>query len=339
MHHFIYFGATNLFITMRLNKAAFILSAALIMLGTSCKKDKLHFDKIIHLESHTNDRLNAITVNGSHVYAVGGDRFLKTTILESHDGGSNWQAKDFTGVAGKSMYGITTGPTGKVYTIGFSGMVLWTENNGDFWHFEQLQQWEAFKDIEFVDANTAIGIIGISYNSGGIVRIDANTHKTVKYDSTATEYNDIQMVNSSIGYIAGYGVILKTTNGGADWHLQDIKNDNFTALHAISADDVWTCGVNGSIFHTTDGGGNWERKRNGNSLTIPRYYLHDIVFTDAQHGWCVGEKGVVIYTDDGGEHWMEYEKFTSETLRSIALLPDGNLLVCGDNGALYKLMR
>jgi photosystem II stability/assembly factor-like uncharacterized protein len=77
--------------------------------------------------------------------------------------------------------------------------------------------------------------------------------------------------------------------------------------------------------------------RNGNDLTRPHYSLHDILFTNRYRGFAVGEGGALIYTDDGGHHWMEYERFTDVTLRSMYLAKDGSLLICGDNGSLYRV--
>jgi photosystem II stability/assembly factor-like uncharacterized protein len=133
--------------------------------------------------------------------------------------------------------------------------------------------------------------------------------------------------------------MLKTTDGGKTWGYQNVKNDNFTAISAINENNLWICGINGSIYHTVNGGNDWERKRNGNDLTKPKYHLHDLLFIDDSNGWAVGEDGLVVQTSDGGSHWTEYEKFTTNALHSIVMLPDGNLLVCGDNGGIYKLMR
>jgi photosystem II stability/assembly factor-like uncharacterized protein len=77
--------------------------------------------------------------------------------------------------------------------------------------------------------------------------------------------------------------------------------------------------------------------RNGNDLTKPHYSLNDILFTDRLHGFAVGDKGLLIYSDDGGHHWMEFDRFTSSALHNIAALKDGSLLVCGEEGALYKV--
>ena len=149
--------------------------------------------------------------------------------------------------------------------------------------------------------------------------------------------NDVQMADAQTGYVAGYGAILKTRDGGASWDIQNVENDNFISLDCRSADDVWACGYNGSIFHTRDGGESWERLRNGNNVTLAKYHLQDIVFKNENEGYAVGEEGVVIYTSDAGKSWNRFSKFTEQGLRAITVCPDGSLLTVGDAGVIYRL--
>ena len=98
------------------------------------------------------------------------------------------------------------------------------------------------------------------------------------------------------------------------------------------------CGSNGGIYHTYNGGNSWERFRNGNDISLPRYHLQSIIFKDNLNGWAVGESGKMIHTDDGGRHWEEYDQFTTSNLFSVAICPNGDLLVAGDGGALYRII-
>ncbi len=144
------------------------------------------------------------------------------------------------------------------------------------------------------------------------------------------------MVSPSAGYVIGYGTVMKTTDRGNTWNFQNVQGDNFEAMD-IHGEEIWMCGYNGSIYHTADGGNNWTRLRNGNDVTLPRYYLMDIVFKDGQNGWAVCDNGKMIHTDDGGQHWEEYDQFTTSSLRSIALCPNGDLIAAGDNGNIFRV--
>lgn len=320
------------------NLPAYFLIILLAVSAAGCRKEKLQWQKAERIESHTTDRLNKILFTSTNkAYIAGGDRFYSATILTTADGGMTWQATQFP-QAGKGLYGIALRYDSAVVACGFEGKLLTTLPNEQNWSMNQLAHWKPYKTLDFVEPGTGIIIGGVSFNYGCIAYIHEDG-KTFRFDTTAYELNDIEMVTNKTGYISAYGVVLKTTDNAVSWQMLDIENDNFTALYAASVDEVWTCGYNGGIYHTTDGGKNWERLRNGNSITKKRYHLLDIVFKDAAHGWAVGENGVVIYTNNGGDSWTEYEHFTDYALRSICLLPDGNLLVCGDNGTIYKLWQ
>ena len=303
--------------------------------SAGCKKGKLEWNNVEKIESHTTDRLNEITfTTGETGFIVGGDRFQRATILKTIDGGATWIANNYP-EAGKGIYGVNITPDNKVYAVGYDGKVLVTNNNGNSWQFSQLQYWKECKDIAFFDKNNGIIIAGVSFKNGYIFYIDENL-KVKKWDSLRYELNDIATKNN-IGYLCGYGVVQKTTNGGNTWNIQKPTNDNFTALHMLNEQELWVCGLAGSIYHTTDGGNNWDKLRNGNKITIPKYTLLDIYFLNKQIGWAVGEEGLVIRTNDGGKKWIKYKSFTKETLRSITLAPDGKLITVGDNGNIYKL--
>jgi photosystem II stability/assembly factor-like uncharacterized protein len=309
-----------------------VLSTTLFV--ASCGKEKLHWQKVERLESYTTDRLNSIVFDGNTGFAVGGQRFYTTTILSTNDGGSTWAAKSYPD-PGKALYGITQRYDSTLVAIGFDGKLAWTKDKQN-WNFTQLAHWYSYKDIAYVEPGTGIAIGGISFNSGFIAYTDLN-YKTYKLDSFAYELNDIQMVSNKLGYISGYGVVMKTTDNAVSWQILDVKDDNFTAIHALNENEAWTCGYNGSIYHTADGGKTWDKQRNGNNAFKSRHRLLDILFIDASRGWAVGEDGIVLYTGDGGNNWQPFEHFTDHTLRCIAPAPDGSLVVCGDNGSLYKL--
>jgi photosystem II stability/assembly factor-like uncharacterized protein len=318
---------------IRINLLALVM--LLMFLFASCKKEKLEWQAVEKLESHTTDRLNSILfVNDTLGYAVGGERFHRATILITRNGGATWTKKDFP-EAGKGLYGLTQKYTGETVAIGFEGKTL-TTGDGENWTFNTLNSWEPYKDLEFIEPATGIGIVGISFNYGAMAYFDEK-YAIYRYDTFEYELNDIEMLNNRVGYISGYGVVMKTTDGAVKWHLQEINNDNFTAIHAFSENELWVCGYNGSVCHTTDGGASWHRLRSGNDIKKARYRLLDIVFKDQFSGWAVGEEGVVIHTTDGGKKWELYKKFTDQTLRSIVLAPGGYLMVAGDGGSLYRL--
>jgi photosystem II stability/assembly factor-like uncharacterized protein len=319
-----------------MRRKPFIYLSITLLVLTGCRKDLVHWQQVEKVETYTaTDRLNKIFfINDSVGFVVGGERFDKSTILKTTDGGKTWTYKNLN-EAPKSLYSITRSPDQTLYAIGFDGKVLRSDNEGNVWKFHQI--WYApYKDIAFTQSNRGIIVGGVSFNQGIMTFIDSNANAS-PFDSSGYELNDIEMIDGKTGYVSGLGLILKTTDSGYSWQMQNIQDDNFKAVKAYGPDEAWTCGYNGSIFHTTNGGQSWERMRNGNNITKPSYKLLDIVFTDPLHGYAIGEEGVFIYSDDGGEHWMELDKFTDAALRCIIARKDGTLMVCGDDGGLYRV--
>src|SRR5262245_42499866 len=87
--------------------------------------------------------------------------------------------------------------------------------------------------------------------------------------------------------------------------------DNLFGVKTLDANQAWTVGNFGSIYHTTDGGKTWEPSDSGT-----RASLFAVDFADAQHGWVVGKSGLILATTDGGKTW---------TLQKSPIPPDKHL--------------
>jgi photosystem II stability/assembly factor-like uncharacterized protein len=317
----------------------YLLLTLLIILSLgACKKDLLQLHGIQQLNSYTNtDKLNRIFfIDSATGFIVGGQRFYTCTILKTTDGGYTWNKFSFPD-AGKCLYGICQSPSGTLYTVGFDGKILSSGNKGANWAYFQ-SQYLPYLDIGFFNSRQGIILSGVSFNEGFRILVDS-VGNFIRKDSLAIQYNRIKVINNTTAYICGYGAMQKTTDAGQTWQYLTVGgNDNFVNMDIHSENDIWLCGNGGGVFHTTDGGNSWATLRNGNDIGKPRYQLLDIVFkTDNINGWAVGENGLLIHTDDGGHHWEEYQHFTDNALRSIFICTNGDLIVSGDNGALYRL--
>lgn len=307
----------------------------LVIFIAGCKKDLLHLKKVQQIETFSSDdRLHKIYfTDAKNGFIVGGSRFDRGIILSTHDSGKTW-VREIIQNADKAIFGISSSPSGILCAISFDGRFIKSTDAGQNWKVAQLN-YEPYKDLAFSSSNHCILIGGVSYSIGYLVNTDS-AGLTIKREEPTYELNDIEMQTASVGYISGYGVVQKTEDSGFHWRVLNVHNDNFSAIHAYG-NTVWICGYNGSMFVSYDGGDSWQRKRNGNDITLPRYRFLDFIFIDAAHGFAIGEDGLLVYTNDGGDHWMEYDRFTTQTLRSIVALNNGKLMVCGDNGSLFSI--
>jgi photosystem II stability/assembly factor-like uncharacterized protein len=311
----------------------FLLS--LFLLG-SCKKDQLQWQKVQQLTSNTSAQLNHIRfINDSVCIIEGGIQWHNSEILRSTDGGYTWKAFEDADVP-IELTSLGVAANGTIYLGGVYGNILHSVDAGKTWQYSRIKDELDYLGGSFATPDTGIFVSTILQRQCGITRVDSNFN-IIDQQTFLFGMNNLYITSPSVAYAIGYGTVMKTTDRGNTWSFQDVKGDNFETMD-IHGEEIWLCGYNGSIFHTTNGGNNWTRLRNGNDITLPHYPLMDIVFKDAQHGWGVCDNGKIIYTNDAGNHWEEYNQVTTNSLRSIAICPNGDLLVAGDNGYIFRLV-
>jgi len=113
--------------------------------------------------------------------------------------------------------------------------------------------------------------------------------------------------------VGDHGVIVRTTDGGASWSLQD-SGVLVTLRDVWFADGVngWAVGDFGTILRTTNGGASWVRQISGTTEN-----LMGVSFADAPNGWAVGGGGTVLHTTNGGTTWTPQTSGVSVYLLSV----------------------
>ena len=113
------------------------------------------------------------------------------------------------------------------------------------------------------------------------------------------------------GWAAGdSGVIIKTSNGGINWNLQQSgisqnihyifflnKRLGWALSWVVSDNPMKNFGT--IILKTTNGGDNW----NSDFYPIDSYYLNSIMFLDSLNGWIGGYPRPLLNTTNGGLNW------------------------------------
>ncbi len=99
----------------------------------------------------------------------------------------------------------------------------------------------------------------------------------------------------------------------------------FTGKHGCAV------GRYGMIFHTYDGGKNWQRQ----SLDIHRP-LTDIAIGDPQHMFAVGANGTILATDDGADTWKQQKSGVDAQLLGVRALSPKDVFVVGAFGTLLS---
>lgn len=221
----------------------------------------------------------------------------------------------------------------------------------------------AFRGIEFAADREHGWAVGGSPTSAVAVRtVDGGQHWLIGTlpAGIAGTLNDVAFADVHHGWAVGHltgtgpanaagGLVLATSDGGANWTRQTLPPDvgRLNRITVVDRNHVWGVGVaqNGTpvIVATTDGGATWSRQ--GIPDGIARE-LRDIAFVDERRGWAVGAStttpppndisgiGVVLVTDDGGATWV-HQATTAGSLWSLAIV-DRTTLFAGGGYSLFS---
>jgi photosystem II stability/assembly factor-like uncharacterized protein len=116
--------------------------------------------------------------------------------------------------------------------------------------------------------------------------------------------------------------------------FQQVSGTTFN-LHSINSHHgnenfAWTCGDNGVILHTTNGGTNWVQQVSGTSNDL---YAICFMESSAAPVLAVGEGGIILRTTNFGTNWITIASTTTKTLRDIS---DFGFVAVGDSGTIIK---
>jgi len=119
-----------------------------------------------------------------------------------------------------------------------------------------------------------------------------------------------------------------------------LRDAELTDVFFIDPDRGWAVGDRGVIWHTEDGGRNWQLQ----SSPVP-CRLESVCFVDDRNGWIVGgwshpythkSTGVVLRTADGGQHWERIPRVSLPALRRVKFFDLRAGWALGDASATYS---
>lgn len=149
----------------------------------------------------------------------------------------------------------------------------------------------------------------------------------------------VDFADQETGYAVGHdAVILKTSDGGKSWELQNFQPElekPFLSVLALDADNVLAIGAYGLMYRTSDGGGSWNEV---DAPAILEEELHLNAISRLSDGslLVVGEQGTMGHSSDGGLSWTRVESPYDGSL--YGALPSGptGALIYGLRGNVYR---
>ena len=182
---------------------------------------------------------------------------------------------------------------------------------------------------------------------------------------TQSTLTSVFFINSLVGWAVGHdATILKTTNGGNNWHLQHYQPSLQKPLLDIAFKDQFhgiAVGAYGQLFRTIDGGKTWLSEFHEEFLTEDdRAYLEDLkvsdeeayfdetesilphfnrIFSDGRTTYLVGEIGLIAKSNDLGLTWSKFDDIYRGSFFDLSRTQIGNLLVVGLRGHVFRSLK
>lgn len=226
-----------------------------------------------NIQKTTNGGLNWINTNSNGIFQVFDLSFpnIQTgyaatkygLFAKTTDSGLNWFTLgpfDYFSTGGLFFTDVNTG-----FWAGASNIsnkhIRKTTNGGLNWQETEVENIYSLFDIKFIDQNTGFAC-GYFQDSSG-TNYDGLILKTIDGGSTwnrtnfnnSGEFHEISVVQDFV-YISGsYGKIIKSTNRGLNWEIQQSCYSNYIeSIDFINQNTGYACSYGGIIIKTTTGG-------------------------------------------------------------------------------------
>lgn len=264
--------------------------------------------------------LNAVTSAGDRLVAVG----VRGHILYSDDAGKTWQQAKVPVSSDLTAVFFVSPEEG--WAVGHDGVVLHSTDSGVTWS----------KRLD----GTQTGKIMLDYYTAMAAADPANEqYETLVGDAQRLvdegadkPFLGVWFSDSQNGYIVGaFGMIFKTSDGGASWIPLNDKVDNPQALHlnAISGygDNIAMASEQGLVLRLNQASGRFE------AIQIPFEGTFFGVGQGDRGGLGVyGLKGMAFTSLDGGVSWNKLDLPTENSLTAAVTAADGRMFLFDQTG-------
>ncbi|RMF61400.1 MAG: M20/M25/M40 family metallo-hydrolase [Calditrichaeota bacterium] len=137
------------------------------------------------------------------------------TILHTSNGGGSWSLQSTP--TGTRLYGVHFLNATKGYAVGWDGVVLRTTNGGSTWSIVNVPLNNYFYDVDFIDEN--VGMI-VGWNGSCLTTQDGGNTWVSAGNIFHKDVYGFDLVNTSLAWASGAGVVASTTDFGSTWENQ-----------------------------------------------------------------------------------------------------------------------
>jgi len=165
--------------------------------------------------------------------------------------------------------------------------------------------------------------------------LTANAQWIQQVSGTTDQLLRVKFLNRYTGWTCGYnGRMLKTTNGGVNWIIQNtgISGITLRSLNVVDSNILYSVGLQRTIIKSTNGGYNWIILNDGQMGSSSYWGSY---FINASTGWICSNSQKILKTTNGGISFdsvyipttFMYDVYFRNPLEGLA---------CGEGASIFK---
>ena len=233
----------------------------------------------------------------------------------------------------ESINDIDIDESGSGWAVGESGLLLHTDNNGNFWAPQEHPQGTFnLRSIEVLPGSN--GQAAFTGATRLIKTTDGGQNWVEVDDEDTWPVNFIQATSNNVVYLIT-NKVAKSTDAGISWSELDIPETSAPSSLSFIDDNVGWISISNNVYKTTDGGQSWTQSNGGNTFES----IIEIRFANANTGYLIDNSRTVFKTTDGGASWTAT---TNGEVRfgviTMELADDNNIWICYNN-AVYAAIK
>lgn len=259
------------------------------------------------------------------------------TILKTTNSGTTWNAQSSGTASTLNAVWFANANTG--WVVGAGGLIRRTTNGGASWTAQTSGTGQNLLCIRGVTTSR----VWAAGNGGTMVAtINGTSWSTLAPGAGTNPIRTVFFSSNTEGWFASnYGIVRRTTDGGATWVSQNAGMPTNTLDPATGIYGCWftsttpytgyLVGDSGTIRRTADGGTTWVSQQFGTLST-----LNCAGFADASRGWIGGTGGTMMNTVDGGQSWSLQKTGSNSAFNGMSVVNTQTVWAAGDNGSIRK---
>ncbi len=170
-------------------------------------------------------------------------------IYKTSDGGAIWNI--VYNNSSDLLFGLDFFDHQLGWASGWNGKILMTQDGGESWDPQFNDERNKFSDVHFTSA-TEGWVISSSFTDTIWHTFNAGQTWQTSVLPVKTFWRGISFMTENIGWVTGgsdgYGIVLRTDDGGNGWYLSHESPDVLMGIYAVPGQEtVWAVGFGGNI--------------------------------------------------------------------------------------------